>query len=159
MNQEDEDGNQVGDVCDTCTDSDGDDYGNAGFPGNTCTEDNCPYAPNGTGMGSCVKIVGGVKKSTGVVCSDNTDCSTGQTCDTLQGDMNSDGIGDCCECYADIAASFGKVDLNDLVMMKGEFLKPCPPSPCTSDLNVDGKVDLNDLVVMKTEFLSTGCPI
>jgi hypothetical protein len=110
-------------------------------------------------MGSCVKIVGEVKKSTGVVCSDNTDCDTGQDCDTLQGDMNSNGIGDCCECYADVTGTTGKVDVSDLVVMKGEFNQPCPPSLCTADLNGDNKVDLNDLLIMKTEFLSVGCPI
>jgi hypothetical protein len=45
-NQEDLDGDSHGDACDTCTDTDGDGYGNAGFAANTCATDNCPDAPN-----------------------------------------------------------------------------------------------------------------
>ncbi|MCI0632037.1 MAG: dockerin type I domain-containing protein [Phycisphaerales bacterium] len=30
------------DSCDSCTDTDGDGWGNPGFPANTCTSDNCP---------------------------------------------------------------------------------------------------------------------
>ena len=36
----DEDG--IGDVCDDCTDTDGDGCGNPGYPANTCDVDNCP---------------------------------------------------------------------------------------------------------------------
>jgi len=44
--QENADGDAVGDSCDTCTDTDGDGYGNPGFPENTCEVDNCPYVLN-----------------------------------------------------------------------------------------------------------------
>jgi hypothetical protein len=98
-----------------------------------------------------------VWSNSGTTCSSDTDCATGETCDLAQADFNSNGCGDACECYADIAVN-GKVDLNDLVIMKGEFMKPCPPSLCTADLNDDNKVDLNDLVLMKREFNRTGCP-
>src|SRR5437867_2324189 len=35
-----------GDVCDPCTDTDGDGFGNPGFPANTCPVDNCPFTRN-----------------------------------------------------------------------------------------------------------------
>ena len=44
--QEDYDGDSIGDSCDVCTDTDGDGYGNPGFPANTCDLDNCPLAYN-----------------------------------------------------------------------------------------------------------------
>lgn len=44
--QSDGDGDGSGDACDVCTDTDGDGYGNPGFPLNTCPTDNCPPVPN-----------------------------------------------------------------------------------------------------------------
>jgi len=44
--QEDNDSDGIGDACDECTDSDGDNYGNPGFPVNTCPDDNCPQVFN-----------------------------------------------------------------------------------------------------------------
>ena len=40
--QSDYDGDGIGDSCDVCTDTDGDGYGDPGFPANTCDPDNCP---------------------------------------------------------------------------------------------------------------------
>jgi M6 family metalloprotease-like protein len=37
-----------GDVCDPCTDADGDGFGDAGFPASTCPLDNCPHVANAT---------------------------------------------------------------------------------------------------------------
>ena len=42
LDQEDYDGDGQGNVCDDCTDSDGDGYGDPGFPYNTCPLDECP---------------------------------------------------------------------------------------------------------------------
>ena len=44
--QEDEDIDGVGDSCDVCTDTDGDDFGNPGFPYNDCPDDTCPTVYN-----------------------------------------------------------------------------------------------------------------
>ncbi|MCP3980720.1 MAG: hypothetical protein GY716_15570 [bacterium] len=41
--QDDADGDSVGDLCDICTDTDGDGFGNPGFPVSTCLSDNCPF--------------------------------------------------------------------------------------------------------------------
>jgi hypothetical protein len=43
--QEDTDGDSIGDACDTCTDLDGDGFGNAGFPANACIADLCGFTP------------------------------------------------------------------------------------------------------------------
>ena len=119
--------------------------------------DNCIKIPNGPDLGTCVQTVSGMVVSAGTTCNSDDDCVTGENCDMTQGDINSNGCGDACECYADITCD-GKVDLSDLVIMKQEFLLPCPPSSCSADLNGDDKVDLGDLVIMKTQFLKTDCP-
>lgn len=94
----------------------------------------------------------------------------GETCEVCVVDTaNSDlfyTIEDCAEveivplipCYADCNDD-KKVDLADLVIMKGEFLRTdCAMNPCQADCNDDNKVDLADLVIMKEQFLRTDCP-
>jgi hypothetical protein len=44
--QENEDQDALGNVCDSCTDTDSDGFGDPGFVMNTCTTDNCPSFPN-----------------------------------------------------------------------------------------------------------------
>ncbi len=44
--QNDEDVDGFGDLCDDCTDTDGDGFGNPGFPRNICEVDNCPDSAN-----------------------------------------------------------------------------------------------------------------
>ncbi|UCE18936.1 MAG: VCBS repeat-containing protein [Gemmatimonadota bacterium] len=44
--QADADSDNTGDACDLCTDTDGDEYGDPGYPANTCQEDNCPTVHN-----------------------------------------------------------------------------------------------------------------
>lgn len=60
----DSDGDGTGDSCDSCTDSDGDSYGDPGFAGNTCAQDNCPSVPNpgqedcdGDGVGDACELL------------------------------------------------------------------------------------------------------
>jgi len=130
--------------------------GEADDVGDAC--DNCTTKPNGPALGTCVKKVSGLMSTSGTTCSDDGDCASGETCDLAQEDCNSNGCGDACECYADITGTTGKVDLSDLVIMKGEFNQTCPPC-VAADLNNSGKVDLADLVLMKREFNRTGCPI
>lgn len=67
--------------------------------------------------------------------------------------LGGNNCGDACECHADCNVD-KKVDLDDLVIMKQEFLQ----TPVYADCNYDGKVDLADLVMMKNEFLRTDCP-
>lgn len=83
--QADLDQDGVGDVCDPCTDSDGDGFGDPGYPANTCAPDNCPTLPN-PGQ------------------SDLDQDGVGDACDNCplrsnpgQQDSDQDGVGDACE--------------------------------------------------------------
>ncbi len=127
----------------------------AGTTGNC--DDNCFDIPNGPDVGTCVKNISGMLLGTGIVCTDDVDCSMGEICDTFQGDHDGNGIGDACECYSDINCD-AKVNLSDLMILKDEFNQPCPPSPCSADITGDGNVNLSDLVIMKVQFMRSGCP-
>ena len=70
----DGDGDDIWDSADSCTDTDEDGYGNSGYPANTCSDDNCPYAYNPL--------------------QDDTDSDgPGDACDSCT-DPDSDGYGD-----------------------------------------------------------------
>ncbi len=95
----------IGDACDLCTDTDGDFFGDPGFPASTCPEDNCPdvynpYGPDsdGDGFGDVCDQCPGFD--------DNADSDSdgwADGCDNCpedynpgQEDDNSDGVGDVC---------------------------------------------------------------
>lgn len=86
--QLDQDLDGIGDSCDTCTDSDGDGFGDPGYIANTCPEDECPAEFNPEQLDS---------DSDGV----------GDACDNCvsvsnfdQSDADHDGVGDECDCAA-----------------------------------------------------------
>ena len=94
--QEDVDVDGIGDVCDTCIDTDGDGYGNPGYPGNTCADDNCPLDANadqadadGDGAGDVCDNCPGVSNP-GQEDADGD--GTGDACDTCT-DTDGDGYG------------------------------------------------------------------
>jgi len=179
--QTDLDNDTVGDACDNCTDTDNDGYGNPGFPTNTCPLDTCPNdqyndidddgvcgdidkcpsKPNGPDKGTCVRVTGGVVIGSTISCTGSAECGENEYCQKEQGDCNFNGIGDACECYADIDGSTsGKVDAFDLLKIKQEFNRTgCTPETCQADLNGDGKVDSFDLLIMKVQFGKIGCPV
>ncbi|RKX26933.1 MAG: hypothetical protein DRP47_07425 [Candidatus Zixiibacteriota bacterium] len=117
--QADADNDGIGDVCDECTDTDGDGFGNPGFPANTCSEDNCPDTPNlrqtdldGDGLGDPCDN-----------CTDSDDDGFGNpnmfantcpddNCPSIsnpdQADADNDGTGDVCdECTDTDGDGFG----------------------------------------------------
>lgn len=147
--QVDNDLDGAGDVCDIDDDNDGVLDG----------VDNCPNHPNGELLGTCVTESGGLVIGTGVWCTSNNDCEDVEYCQKNQGDCNINSTGDTCECYADINGDT-KVNLADLVLMKGEFLRDdCAIKPCAADCNLDNRVNLSDLMIIKTQFLKTNCPV
>lgn len=81
--QADADGDGWGDLCDRCTDTDGDGFGDPGFLSNTCPDDNCPNVPNPDQV-------------------DSDGDGVGDACDQCPGfddniDTDGDGIADGCD--------------------------------------------------------------
>jgi len=127
MDQEDADGDLMGDVCDNCTDYDGDDYGgDPAFPLNACNGvDNCPkeynpnqediHPPGGNGIGD--------------VC----DCEGDFNCD---GDVAADDV-------TTFLVDFGRNTYNN------EFTSG---NPCNGDFECDGDVDATDVTKFLKDF-------
>jgi hypothetical protein len=147
------DADGLGDVCDPCINDPDNDADSDSICGDI---DNCPNTPNGALLGTCVIGGNGVVVGTGKACTSYEDCEWYEYCQMEQGNCNSNSCGDACECYADIVGTTGKVDLSDLVLLKQEFNKSCPP--CAADFNGDEKVNLSDLTIMKIQFNVTDCP-
>jgi len=109
--QADADNDGIGDMCDACTDIDGDGFGNPGYPANTCQTDNCPNVINdqadadNDGIGdmcdACTDTDGDGFGNPGY--SANT-CQT-DNCSNAnnpnQADVDNDGIGDVCDTCTD----------------------------------------------------------
>jgi len=103
--QSDVDDDGTGDVCDTCTDTDGDGYGNPGYPRNTCREDNCPDTENanqtdrdqdrvGDACDTCPQDPLNDADNDGI-CGGVDNCPSEYN--PAQSDADADGTGDACE--------------------------------------------------------------
>lgn len=103
--QSDGDTDGIGDVCDQCTDSDKDGYGNPNTQQNTCPEDNCPDTPNADQTDTDHDGVGDAcdtcpndplnDADTDGICGGIDNCPS--TYNPAQSDTDGDGIGDVCE--------------------------------------------------------------
>ncbi len=126
--QEDYDGDDIGDSCDVCTDSDDDGWGNPGFPANTCPDDNCPFVYN-----------------PGQEDSDND--GIGDACDDCC-------VG---ESVGNMDATAGVVDMGDLTVLIDHLFISLKPLVCIEEADVDlsgqpnpqpTDVDMGDLTVL-----------
>ena len=113
-------------------------------------------------------VIGGVVTSYQVdgdfiTCISDDDCAaTDGTCGEEQGDYNENGVGDVCECYANIDDDL-EIGLFDLIIMKNEHgTSGCDPvtqeTCCQADIDGDGEVGLFDLIIMKNQYGGSGCP-
>ena len=185
--QEDEDSDGIGDVCDTCTDTDDDGYGNPGFPANTCPEDNCPYdanpgqedvgdgdgvgdvcdncpnTPNGTGLGSCINCADGTMGDTCVLDSDCLPEEAEFVCAKNQenicgNDFDNDTVlNDMDNCPCH--PNTAQID----TMPPGGNSNPAEgfqcgdACECEGDFEPDGDVDGTDAVAFKSDFFRKDC--
>jgi len=81
----DRDGDGIPDDVDPCTDSDGDGFGNPGFPGESCPLDNCPFDANPSQTDADADGVGDA--------CDNCPSMANPS----QTDSDGDGVGDACD--------------------------------------------------------------
>jgi len=130
----------IGDLCDECTDLDGDGFGDPGFAANTCALDNCPdiYNPD----------------------QDDTDVDgVGDACCCVDERGNADGI----------MGPAGPIDVADLTFLVNYLFKAGTPPGCPDEGNVDGVVtggspvtvdDLTYLVdfIFKSGPIPINCP-
>jgi hypothetical protein len=135
-------------VCDFCTDTDHDGYGDPEFPANTCPRDNCAGLANRSQTDS------------------DRDC-IGDDCDPEPGVYDSsvpdsyppqgNGIGDACDCEGNFNCDSG-VDGIDTAIFKADYGRnsvnnPCTDaSPCHGDFSCNGTVDGIDAAVFKKDY-------
>lgn len=149
--QEDLDGDGPGDDCDPCTDTDGDGFGNAGFPANTCPLDTCPFVSDPLQLDADGDGVGNVCDNCPTIANasqlDSDFDGVGDPCDACPGapdsaDADGDGLPDACDiCDGGVATKHAKIS----------FVKPGQPSAgkvvAKGDLLFPGALPLPPLAV------------
>jgi hypothetical protein len=134
--QEDSDGDLIGDLCDPCTDTDGDGFGNPGFP-NFCPTDLCPFTPgpngdlDGDGVGDICDNCPTVANTDQ---NDSPDFDgVGQACDKCPNDPDftnadgdGDGIGDVSDiCTGGVGTTKAQFKLNKLLALPPTISRRC----------------------------------
>ncbi|MBD3258167.1 HYR domain-containing protein [candidate division GN15 bacterium] len=177
--QADADGDGIGDLCDECTDLDGDGFGDPGFPASTCGEDNCPAVGNpgqddadgdrsGDLCDPCTDTDGDGFGDPGFAANQCPADNCPQDHNPDQADADGDGIGDACCCWSETVGNLdnspdGKVSLNDLTVLIDHLFVSLDPVGCVAaanmDLSPDQNVSLGDLTVMIDHLFTSLAPL
>jgi len=153
--QEDGDQDGLGDACDGCTDTDGDGFGNPGFPVNTCAADNCPLLANPTQSDGDSDVRGDACDNCPAgynpLQTDGDNDGVGNSCDNClvvanpsQQDTDSDTVGNACDnCPTEANASQTDTDADRV----GDVCDNCifDPNPAQADVDSDFEGDVCDL--------------
>lgn len=170
--QRDADEDQTGDVCDECTDTDGDGFGDPGYAANICQTDNCPAVDNPDQADADLDGAGDLCDE----CTDTDGDGFGDpgypdnTCqidncpedhNPSQSDADADGIGDACCCVGmrgNVDCSPGDgVDITDVQVMVDHLFGTLAPLCCPDEGDTDGStvVDITDLqYLINNQFLT-----
>ncbi len=165
----DADSDGIGDSCDTCTDIDGDGFGDAGYPANTCALDNCPsiYNPSQEDADN---------DSVGDSCDTCTDTDgdgygnpdypyntcTLDNCPTVynptQADADSNGVGNLCEELCGDTNDDGYVNIGDAIFMVNYVFNggPAPDPIEKGDVNCDNDTNIGDAIYMVNYIYNGG---
>jgi len=130
--QSDSDHDGTGDACDDCTDTDGDGFGNPGYPLNQCAVDNCPFANNEDQMDS-----------------DHDGIGDACCCVGVRGNVNYKGIVD----LADLSTLVG-------YLTGSGYILSCPNEANVNGLGIVDLADLSALVSYLTGggYVLPTCP-
>jgi len=143
------DGDEFGDVCDPCTDTDGDGYGNPGYPANTCQVDKCPniWDPqldtDGDGVGDfCECIPFGINDATiypgaPELCDGKDNNCNGSTDEGLTTRPTACGVGACMGNTGTETCLLGEWRNNTCNPFAGAAAETCD----NTDNDCDGSVD------------------
>ena len=122
-NQEDADLDGIGDSCDVCTDTDGDGFGDPGFPANTCEVDKCPSVystsnldADNDGVGDACDLCPGYDDTINSDTDSIPDCldNCPDTYNPDQSDVDHNGIGDACDCSRPWEMTTGGLEFDEI---------------------------------------------
>ena len=152
--QEDVDSDGLGDVCDSCSDGDGDGFGSPVTPASICPADNCPTISNVLQVDTDTDGVGDPCDTCNDVDHDGFGSPTppGSTCSAdncpavsnpLQEDADGDGVGDACDPCNDVDGDgFGSPTNAGSTYPNDNC--PAVPNPLQQDADADGVGDACD---------------